>query len=680
MRKVTVSQSLDADERRLGELLLRAGISLGVDAVRDLIAGVAAAPPGIEPDAWMALIEPRPRGELRAMLAALVAERRRAAAPRPADHEPRLAALRALLRRRRLAGVVVPRADEHQSEYVPASAERLAWLSGFTGSAGTAVVLRERAALFVDGRYTLQAARETDPRLWEIVHSTEQPIGKWIARHLPSRGRLGYDAWLHSPSEVGRLRAACRQARGHLVAVDGNAVDAIWPDQPPPPIAPIVAHDLRFAGRTSADKRQQAAAALRSEGEDAVVLSAPDSIAWLLNIRGGDVPYAPLPLAFAILHSDTSVDLFIDPRKLVPRLREHLGPAVTPMPSEAFGAALDRLGGERRVVRIEAQRTPEWVVRRLRRAGARTVAREDPCALPKATKNEVELAGMRAAHVRDGAALCRFLAWLRSAATSGTVSEMAAAERLEAFRRDGEHFRGPSFPTISAAGPNAAIVHYRVSADSNRTLAPGTLYLVDSGGQYLDGTTDVTRTVAIGAPSGEMRERFTRVLKGHIALATAVFPKGTNGPQLDTLARRALWAAGLDYDHGTGHGVGHYLGVHEGPQRISKLANDVALAPGMVLSDEPGYYKGGAYGIRIENLVCVVQVAAPEGAEKELFGFSVLTLAPIERGLIAGELLTAEERAWLDDYHTTVRSALVPIVDAETAVWLNEATAPLGCR
>lgn len=587
----------------------------------------------------------------------------------------RLDALRGEIARCELAGFVVPRADEHQGEQVPPCSERLAWLTGFTGSAGLAVAMSDAAALFVDGRYTVQAAVEVNAAVWRVCHLTEEPPSAWIANHLPAGGRLGYDPWLHTLSQLDPLRAACEKAGGQLVALEHNLVDAVWPDRPPPPLAPIVPHRLPAEGKRSADKRDEVAESLACAEDDAAVLSAPESIAWLLDIRGGDVSYAPLPLAFAVVGVDRQVALFVDSRKLSPGL--DLGSGVTVHPPEHLGAALDRLGADESIVRIDPSGTPEWIVERLKRAGASVTHGPDPCLLPKAIKSPEELEGIRAAHRRDGAALTRFLAWLAREAPGGGVSELDASDRLEAFRRINEMFRGLSFPTISAAAEHGAVVHYRPTVATNRTLDRGCLYLVDSGAQYLDGTTDVTRTVAIGGPSAVMREHFTRVLKGHIAIATARFPAGTTGSQLDVLARRALWEVGLDYDHGTGHGVGNYLSVHEGPQRISKVPSSVALQPGMVVSNEPGYYRTGEYGIRVENLVAVVAADPPEGAERDLLSFETLTLAPIDLGLVAPGLLSREERDWLNAYHARVRVNLAPLVDRETVEWLHQSTAPI---
>jgi Xaa-Pro aminopeptidase len=589
----------------------------------------------------------------------------------------RLASLRAELARRGVDGFLVPRADEHQGEYVPACAERLAWLTGFTGSAGLAAVLPESAALFVDGRYTLQAHNQVDAALYQQRHLTEAPATEWIATALKPKQILGYDPRLHTVPEIDRYAAAAAKAGGTLRPLDDNPLDAVWRDRPAPPQAPVVPHELRFAGRSSDDKRRQIAAALDADKIDAVALTAPDSIAWLLNIRGGDVPYTPLPLSFAIVRADATVDLFIDEAKLAPGIGAVLGNAVGIARPETFGAALEALGKGGRRVQADPGSASAWVFDRLKAGGAQIHRAPDPCLLAKACKNPVELDGTRAAHRRDGAALTRFLAWLAAAAPQGNLREIAVSDRLEEFRRVGDHFRGLSFPTISGAGSNGAIVHYHASPDSEQALLPGSFYLVDSGAQYLDGTTDVTRTVAIGEPSPEMRDRFTRVLKGHIALAACRFPKGTTGSQLDALSRHALWQVGLDYDHGTGHGVGSYLGVHEGPQRISKVANHQALLPGMIVSDEPGYYRTGAYGIRIENLVAVVSVEH-ESAERPLLGFETLTLAPIDRNAIEPALMSDEEINWLDAYHARVRDTLTPLVDAPTAAWLAQATEPLG--
>lgn len=665
-------------DEALAQLLKKSGIGRSVAEIRALVAGVAAAPEAADADAWLVLAAPDPSPALAAQLRALKAEY----AAAPADEPPRdqrLAALRAELARRGLDGFVVPRTDEHQNEFIPPSAERLAWLAGFTGSAGLAIVLADKAAIFVDGRYTLQVRDQVDTDAFEPLHIIEEPPTAWLAARLPKGAKLGYDPWLHPPNEVARLQSACEKAGASLVAVEGNPIDAVWRARPPAPIAPVVPHALRFAGVAAEEKRKTIAAELKARGVEAAVLTAPDSIAWLFNIRGGDLPRTPAPLTFAILDDAGRAQLFLDTRKLIAATRAHLGNAVAAAETGDFPAALDRLGGKR--VLADPASASAFVFERLAAAKAEIVREADPCQLPKACKNAAELDGARAAHRRDGAALTGFLAWLDRAAASGTVSELDAAERLAEFRRGGENFRDFSFDTISGAGANGAIVHYRATEETNRTLEPGSLYLVDSGAQYLDGTTDVTRTVFVpGAaePTPEQKDRYTRVLKGHIALALARFPAGTTGSQLDALARQALWRVGLDYDHGTGHGVGSYLGVHEGPQRISKMPNAIALRPGMIVSNEPGYYKTGAYGIRIENLVAVGAAAKENGAERETLDFETLTLAPIDLRLVEPSLLSREEAAWLDAYHARVRETLSPLVDGETRAWLAQATRPVS--
>ncbi|MCW5732081.1 MAG: aminopeptidase P family protein [Alphaproteobacteria bacterium] len=590
----------------------------------------------------------------------------------------RLDPFREELRRRGLDGFIVPRTDEHQGEYVPPGAQRLAWLTGFTGSAGLAIVLQARAGVFTDGRYTLQVREQVDGAHFTTHHIVEEPPFDWLAGALGPGQRFAYDPWLHTVDGVGRMRAACEKAGAELVAVADNPLDAVWPGQPPAPLSPAVPQPLEYAGESAEAKRARIAATLRERGAAAQVLTLPESIAWLLNLRGGDVPHTPLPLSFAILMADGTVELFIDPRKLLPETRAHLGNGVALGEPAAFGAALDRLGRAGLAVQADPGSAAAWVFQRLEAAGARILRGEDPCLLVKACKNPTELEGSRRAHLRDGRAVTRFLAWLAREAPGGQVDEIGAARQLARFRRENELFRDLSFSTISGAGPNGAIVHYRVNARSNRRLEPGSLYLVDSGAQYLDATTDITRTLAIGTPTAEMRDRFTRVLKGHIALAACIFPVGTTGSQLDALARHALWQAGLDYDHGTGHGVGAYLSVHEGPQRIAKVANNVALRPGMIVSNEPGYYKTGAYGIRIENLVAVREVPTPPGGERSMLGFETLTRAPIDLALVEPSLLSAAEIAWLDAYHEEVRNSLAPLLDAETASWLERATRPLA--
>ena len=589
----------------------------------------------------------------------------------------RLARLRAELTARGLDAFLVPRSDEHQGEYVPARADRLAWLTGFTGSAGMAAVAADRAAVFVDGRYTLQAEAEVDGALYAYRHIAEQPVTDWIAEALSAGQRLGYDPWLVTPAQLARYRAACDKAGVELVAADGNPLDAVWPDQPGPPLAPVTLLDEAFTGESSADKRRRIGRELAGAGDDAVVLTAPDSIAWLFNVRGGDVPFTPFALSFAILRADGGAKWFIDSRKLSKEITGALDAEIDVQGPDELGPAIDRLGEEKLTVRADPATAAAWIHDRLRAAGAVISAKDDPCQLAKACKNARQMQGMRDAHLRDGVAVTRFLAWLAEETPSGNVTEIAAADRLEAFRREHDLFRDLSFPTISGAGPNGAIVHYRVTPETDRRLDAGSLYLVDSGAQYPDGTTDITRTIAIGTPSDDMRRHFTLVLKGHIGLARSVFPAGTTGSQLDVLARQSLWRDGLDYDHGTGHGVGSYLSVHEGPQRISKMPNKVALRPGMVISNEPGYYRNGAYGIRIENLVLVVAADGAAG-DAGYLGFETLTLAPIDRALIDVSLLNASEIAWLDAYHARVLEALLPSLPAPVASWLETATAPLA--
>ncbi|MAU59902.1 aminopeptidase P family protein [Parvibaculum sp.] len=591
----------------------------------------------------------------------------------PALGIERAAKLREELRRRGLDGFLIPRADEHQGEYVPPHAERLRWLTGFNGSAGMAIVLKDKAAIFVDGRYTLQVRGQVDLDTFEAKHLMEEPPTRWIEENLPKGAKLAYDPWLHTIDAVARLRAAAERAGGTLVPVDTNPLDAVWDDQPEPPVAKVNPHGLEYAGEPAAEKIRRIAADLMVSDADTAVLTMPDSIAWLFNIRGQDVPHTPLPLSFALLHEDGHAELFIDERKLDDAARAHLGNIVTVHPREALGGRLDELGQAKKTVLVDPATCASWIDARLKAAGAEVKRGTDPCELPKAIKNEAEVAGTRAAHLRDGQALTKFLKWVGTEAPKGGVTEIDAAKRLEAFRAETGKLKDVSFDTISGAGANGAIVHYRVTEATNRPLNSGELFLVDSGAQYMDGTTDVTRTIAIGTPGAEERDRFTRVLKGHIGIATARFPEGTSGAQLDAFARMALWKAGLDYDHGTGHGVGSYLSVHEGPQRISKMGH-VPLRAGMIVSNEPGYYKTGGYGIRIENLVVVTPPAPVEGGERMMMGFETLTLAPIDLALVERRLLTDEEADWLNAYHARVRAALSPGLDAETKAWLEEAT------
>ena len=588
----------------------------------------------------------------------------------------RLKALREELARRSLDGFVVPLTDEHMSEYVGAYAQRLGWLTGFQGSAGSAVVLPEEAAIFVDGRYTLQVREQVDGNHWSYQSVPQTSVADWLKDHAGQGARIGYDPWLHTKGWVTAARKALAEKGAELIAVDANPVDAIWPDRPLPSPARLVVHPEEYAGKSSAAKRQEMAEWLASKKADAAVLSALDSIAWTFNIRGQDVDRTPVALAYALVHADATADLFVAPDKIDDAVRAHLGNGVRLHDRAEFEPALKGLGGRR--IAVDPERAVAAIFEALGGAGATILKARDPAVLPKAIKNPVEIAGHKAAQARDGAALTRFLHWMALEAPKGGLDELAAVAKLQAFREETGRLRDLSFDTISGAGPNGAVVHYRVSEATNRRIEPGSLFLIDSGGQYQDGTTDVTRTIAIGTPSAEMKARFTRVLKGHIALARSVFPAGTRGSQLDVLARQFLWAAGLDYAHGTGHGVGAYLSVHEGPQRIASFGGgDEPLQPGMILSNEPGYYKAGEYGIRIENLV-LVEPREIEGAEKVMLGFETLTFAPIDRNLIDIALLDAGERGWLDDYHAKVAALIGPQVAQDVREWLEEVTAPIG--
>ena len=586
-----------------------------------------------------------------------------------------LAALRAEFKRRGLDGFVVPRSDRQQNEYLPASEERLAWLTGFTGSAGAAIVLAERAALFVDGRYTLQATAQVDEKLFAIEHLVDNPPEQWLEQNLKSGGKLGYDPWLHTSESADRLRKACITAGAELVAVDDNPIDALWSDRPAPPVGSVSLRDIKLAGESVADKLRRIQGELKKLRADASVVSDPQNVAWAFNIRGSDVAHTPLALAFSVIPREGKPALYVDPAKLDNMTRAALEETATVRAPDDLERDLGQLKGK--TVRLDSASAADVLTRLVTENGGKPVRGADPIAVMKAVKNHAEIAGARAAHKRDGVAMARFLAWLEREAPSGIVTEIDAVKALESFRRDSGLLKDISFPTIAGSGPNGAIVHYRVTRASNRTLGKNELFLIDSGAQYEDGTTDITRTVAIGAPNDEMRDRFTRVLKGHIAIATAVFPENTSGAQLDPLARTALWQAGLDFDHGTGHGVGSYLSVHEGPARISKLGT-VALRRGMILSNEPGYYKTAAYGIRIENLLLVIAAPEPAGAEKPVNTFETLTLAPIDRRLIDIRLLTAKERNWIDSYHARVQEVLGPLLDAATRKWLDAACRPLG--
>jgi len=588
----------------------------------------------------------------------------------------RLSAFREELVRRKLAGFVVPRADQQQNEYVAPSEERLAWLTGFTGSAGMAIVLAREAALFVDGRYTLQAAKQVDTKAWTVESLIDPPPESWLARHLKAGDRLGFDPWLHTSSAAERLADACEKAGAELVAVETNPVDAIWTERPTPPLAPVAIHGAQFAGEAEADKLKRIQVEIDKLGVDALVLSDSHAVAWTFNIRGADVAHTPLPLSYALVPKNGRPTIFIDRRKLSNLTRDHLEQSADVEEPDALTPRLTTLAKAGGSIALDNATAADALSRLITAAGGKTVRGSDPVSLLKAVKNGTEIAGTRSAHQRDAVALARFLAWIDREARKGVLTEIDAVEALETFRRDTGALKDVSFPTIAGTGANGAIVHYRVTRKSNRRIMPGDLLLIDSGAQYEDGTTDVTRTIAIGEPAAEMRDRFTRVLRGHIAIARAVFPDGTTGAQLDTLARQFLWQAGIDFEHGTGHGVGSYLSVHEGPARISKLGT-TPLKRGMILSNEPGYYKTDGYGIRIENLE-LVTAADVAGAEKPMNAFETLTLAPIDRRLIDVTMLSQAERDWLNDYHARVNREVRASLDETDRLWLDAATAPLS--
>ncbi len=593
----------------------------------------------------------------------------------PGHGKTRLAALRAELDRRGLQGFLVPLADEHQGEYIPASARRLLWLTGFAGSAGLAVVLKDRAAIFVDGRYTLQVREQVDLEVIEPHHLVEEPPHDWLKTVVGKSDRIGFDPWLMTAAEVERFQTALAAAGAELVATEGNPVDAVWTDRPAPPQGRVSLFPDSLAGESAEAKLARLGEAIAKAGADAAILTRPDSIAWAFNIRGEDVPHTPEALSFAILRKAGRPSLFIDGGKLDNTVRDRLEQIAAVEPPAAFAPALSALACP---VLVDKASAAYEVARRIEAGGGKVVAGADPVVLPKALKNPTELSGIRAAHVRDGVAMVRFLAWIDREAPKGGLDEIAVTKKLEEFRVATGALRDISFDTIAGAGPNAAIPHYHVSTASNRKVEPNGILLVDSGAQYQDGTTDITRTMIVGTPTEEMADRFTRVLIGHIRLALTRFPKGTTGAHLDILAREKLWEAGLDFDHGTGHGVGHYLSVHEGPARIAK-AGHVPLEPGMLLSNEPGYYKAGAWGIRIENLVIVTAPEAIDGGERPMMGFETVTLAPIDRRLIRPELMAPREHVWLDAYHAEVRDKLLPLIDNEAdRAWLVAATAPLS--
>ena len=597
-------------------------------------------------------------------------------------HTDRLAALRAELARQHLDGFIVPLTDEHLSEYVGAYALRLAWLTGFGGSAGTAAVLAETAAIFTDGRYTLQVREQVDGADWAYVDVPEHSVAGWLAAHVADGARIGYDPWLHPRGWIDAVGAQLTDRGATLVPVERNPVDAIWIDRPQPSQAKLSVHDDPAAGRSSAEKRAEIGDWLKEHGADAVVLTALDSIAWVLNVRGADVDHTPVALSYAIVNADGTTDLFLAPEKMTDAVAQHLGNAVRLHDRSAFPQAFAGFAGKR--VAVDPERSVSAIADGLASAGATLLSVRDPVVLAKAIKHPAEIDGHRAASIRDGAALTRFLRWVEEETPKGGHTELSAAAKLQQFREETGKLRDTSFATISATGAHGASPHYHVTEESNAPIEPGQLYLIDSGGQYSDGTTDVTRVVPIGTPTPEMRDRYTRVLKGNIAIATAVFPDGTSGAQIDAFARRPLWEAGLDFAHGVGHGIGSFLSVHEGPQRIAapNYPGGASLEPlraGMMLSNEPGYYKAGEYGIRIENLILIEpHVIAGGDPDRDMLGFETLTWAPLERTLIEASLLTADERAWLNEYHVQVLAKLGPQLDAATRAWLEAKCAAIG--
>ena len=589
--------------------------------------------------------------------------------------------VRARLAEQGLDGLLAPHEDEHQNEYLPEANDRLAWLTGFTGSAGAAVVMTDRAAVFADGRYTVQVRAQVDADQFEILDLVEGGVAAYLER-APKGAVIGYDPRLHSPDALETLAGAARKAGAVLRPVDQNPIDLAWAGaRPAQPQAPIVPHEDRYSGESHASKRERIGRAVAEAGADAAVLTAPSSIAWLFNVRGGDVIRSPMPLGQAILNADGTAELFLDPAKVTNELPGWLGDAVTLKPTAALDNALDALAG--RKVLIDPAQSSAWYFDRLAGAGASVVRAMDPCAVPRAAKNPVEIEGTRQAHIRDGAALSRFLHWVDTVAQETLPSEREIVGVLEGFREATGMLKDLSFDTIAGAGPNGALPHYKPVGSKIRRIETGSLLLVDGGGQYLDGTTDVTRTMAIGEPTADQRRMFTLVLKGHIAMATIRFPAGTTGHQLDAIARQPMWMAGLDYDHGTGHGVGSYLGVHEGPQRIAKAVNTQPLLTGMILSNEPGYYREGHWGIRIETLQVVTAPESIPGGERPMHGFEQLTFAPLDRRLIDVALLTAAERAYVDAYHAQTLAKVGPLLadgaqaDAAALAWLKAACAPL---
>lgn len=587
----------------------------------------------------------------------------------------RIEALRRVLKSGGYRGVIVPLTDEHMSEYVGAYAQRVSYISGFAGSVGLVMVFDDCAAIFTDGRYTIQVREQVSADLYEYRDLDDQDPFTWLKSKVESGDRIAFDGELIRMPYRNKLAKAVTRKGASLVMTEGSLIDQIWTDQPLVPLAPAKIHDLKYAGESSQDKRYRLAAALKEEGIDAAPIMMLDSIAWLFNIRGADVSNTPVVRSAALLYSDGTAELFIESEKMTAEVAAHLGNEVSVQPRSSYYERLATIASEGKSILFDPETHNSRMEAILSEKGAHLIDQPDPCILAKAIKNETELNGAIKAHERDAVAVCKFLHWLDCEAPSGKLDELICVDKLWQFRLENDLLKDWSFDTISGAGPNGALCHYRVSAETNRPLEMDSLYLVDSGGQYLDGTTDITRTIPIGTPTAEMKDRFTRVLKGHIALATTYFAPGTSGHALDAFARAPLWQVGLDYDHGTGHGVGSFLAVHEGPQRIAKYGSDIALEPGMLLSNEPGYYKAGEYGIRIENLIYVT--AIDDAGERPMLGFETLTLAPIDQRLIDISLLTDDELGWLNRYHAKVRSSLVGRLPDDVMHWLETATKPL---
>ena len=673
-------------DEHLQSLLSAAGEKRPVAEIKETLKGINAAPADLgEPDRWVKLFKTNGNAEAVAQLAAL---KKNLAANQNNVQQDKLADLRAEMAKRGVDGFFVPRADEFQGEYVPSRAERLAWVTGFTGSAGNAVILKDKAGFFTDGRYTLQSRTQVDAKAFEICNISEKqhPIptmspAEWIEKNLKPDQKFGIDPWVHTPASVKEIKAAVEKAGGTLVLLDTNPLDAAWKDQPPAPLAPVVPQPLQYAGRSSDEKRDDLAHVLGAKGVDAIAVALPEEVAWLLNIRGGDVPCTPFALSYAIAHKDGSVDWYIDSRKVADETRQWVGNDVRFHSPAEFADGLEALAKAGKKVWIDPGSAPVKTAEIVNANGGTVHSEKSPIQLMKAKKNAVEIQGTIDAHIRDGVAVTRFLSSICGQGEAAKYDEISASDLLQKFREEGKNFRGLSFDTISGAGANGAIVHYRSSDATKKPLLAGPIYLVDSGAQYFDGTTDITRTIAVDNVTAEMKDHFTRVLKGHIQVAMSIFPEGTVGKELDDKARASLKEVGLDYAHGTGHGVGSYLSVHEGPAGISPRSTTVPFEPGMIVSNEPGFYKEGAYGIRIENLVTVIDTGKTDAQGKKLLGFKTLTMAPIDTNLVEPALLTDAELKWFNAYHAEVKATLKPLlekVDAKAAAFLEKATAPIS--